>query len=547
MSVCVEKLPHSCGTDRGLQVFQQEDGSYNGHCFSCGIHVPDPYKERPDYKPEAKVKTEEDIKQELAEIRKLRAIELPERMLKKESLSHFGIRVGFSEQDGKTPMLAAFPYRVDGKVTGAKMATLSKPKKVWSVGRMKGVDLFGWKEAVATGDKRLYITEGEFDAVALWQVICESNKGDFAGNIPAVVSIPHGAASAARDIGRLLPKIRQHFKEVVLVFDMDEPGRKAAEEVCKILPDAMSAELPAKDANECLMEGYKKALFNAVRFKAAKPKNSRIVDAESLHEAAKEPAAYGVSWPWDYVTDKTRGIRKGETIYIGAAQKMGKSEVVNAVGAHMIKEHGWTVLMAKPEEANKKTYKLMCGKIVGKVFHDPNIPFDYDAYDRAGEMLRGKLKLINIYQHLGWETLKADIVFAATNGVDAVFIDPITNLTNGMNAADANTKLQEVAQELSAMAKDLNIVIFIFCHLRNKEGGKPHDRGGEVLTSEFAGSRAMGRSCNYMFGIEGNKDPELSEEQRNVRTLVLLDDREFGEVGRCQLQWQKHTGMFKEI
>lgn len=547
MSVCVEKLPHSCGTDRGLQVFQQEDGSYNGHCFSCGMHVPDPYKERPDYKPEVRVKTEEDIKAELQEIRKLKAIELPERMLKKESLEHFGVRIGFSEQDGKTPMLAAFPYRVDKNVTGAKMATLSKPKKVWSVGKMKGVDLFGWKEAVATGDKRLYITEGEFDCVALWQVIRENNKGEYAGNIPAVVSIPHGAASAARDIGRVLQKIKQHFKEIVLVFDMDEAGRKASEEVCKILPEAMSAELPAKDANECLIEGYKKALFNAVRFKAVKPKNSRIVDAESLHEEAKEAAEFGVSWPWQYVTDKTRGIRKGETIYIGAAQKMGKSEVVNAIGAHLIKEHGWTVLMAKPEEANKKTYKLMCGKAVGKVFHDPNIQFDYDAYDRAGELLRGKLKLINIYQHLGWETLKADIVFAATNGADAVFIDPITNLTNGMNAADANTKLQEVAQELSAMAKDLNIVIFIFCHLRNKEGGKSHDRGGEVLTSEFAGSRAMGRSCNYMFGIEGNKDPELPEEQRNVRTLVLLDDREFGEVGRCQLQWQKHTGMFRGL
>lgn len=547
MSTCVEKLPHSCGTDRGLQVFLQEDGSYNGHCFSCGMHVADPYKERPDYKPEVKVKTEADIKAELQEIRKLKAIELPERMLKKESLEHFGVRIGFSEQDGKTPMLAAFPYRIDGNVTGVKMSTLSKPKKVWSVGKMKGVDLFGWKEAVATGDKRLYITEGEADCIALWQVIRENNKGEYAGNIPAVVSIPHGAASAARDIGRVLQKIKQHFKEIVLVFDMDEAGRKASEEVCKILPEAMSAELPAKDANECLIEGYKKALFNAVRFKAVKPKNSRIVDAESLHEEAKEAAEFGVSWPWQYVTDKTRGIRKGETIYLGGAAKMGKSEVVNTIGAHLIKEHGWTVLMAKPEEANKKTYKLMCGKIVGKVFHDPNIQFDYDAYDKAGVILRGKLKLINIYQHLGWETLKADIVFAATNGVDAVFIDPITNLTNGMNAADANTKLQEIAQELSAMAKDLNIVIFIFCHLRNKEGGKSHERGGEVLTSEFAGSRAMGRSCNYMFGIEGNKDPELPEEQRNVRTLVLLDDREFGEVGRCQLQWQKHTGMFKEL
>lgn len=224
-----------------------------------------------------------------------------------------------------------------------------------------------------------------------------------------------------------------------------------------------------------------------------------------------------------------------------------KSEVVNAIAAHLIKEHGWTVLMAKPEEANKKTYKLMCGKIAGKIFHDPKIEFDGQAFDKAGETLRGKLKLINIYQHLGWETLKSDILYAAANGVDAVFIDPITNLTNGMDPSATNTKLQEVAQELSALAKDLNIVIFIFCHLRNKEGGKPHDRGGEVLTSEFAGSRAMGRSCNYMFGIEGDKSPELTEEQRNVRTLVLLDDREYGEVGRYQLYWERRTGLFREI
>ena len=41
-------------------------------------------------------------------------------------------------------------------------------------------------------------------------------------------------------------------------------------------------------------------------------------------------------------------------------------------------------------------------------------------------------------------------------------IDPITNLTNGMDSGDANVKLQEIAQDLSAMAKDLNIAIFIF-------------------------------------------------------------------------------------
>ncbi len=122
---------------------------------------------------------------------------------------------------------------------------------------------------------------------------------------------------------------------------------------------------------------------------------------------------------------------------------------------------------AKPEEANAKTYKLVAGKMVGKVFHDPKVEFDNEAFDRAGDMLKEKLCMVNLYQHLGWETLQTDIREAAASGCKAIFIDPITNLTNGMNAADANTKLQEIAQELSAMALDLNVVIFIFCHLRN--------------------------------------------------------------------------------
>lgn len=116
-----------------------------------------------------------------------------------------------------------------------------------------------------------------------------------------------------------------------------------------------------------------------------------------------------------------------------------------------------------------------------------------------------------------------------------------------MNSAEANTKLQEIAQDLAAMAKDLDIVIFIFCHLRNPESGLDHTRGGKVLTSQFAGSRAMGRSCNYMFGIEGNKDPELPEDQRNIRHLVLLDDREYGESGSFSLYWDKDTTMFNEV
>lgn len=225
-----------------------------------------------------------------------------------------------------------------------------------------------------------------------------------------------------------------------------------------------------------------------------------------------------------------------------------KSEIVNALGAWLIKEHKWKILMAKPEEANTKSYKLLAGKISGSIFHDPNVAFDESSYEAAGAIIKDHVYLLDLYQHLGWESLQDDIRYAATVlGVDAVFIDPITNLTNGISSADANVKLQEIAQELSSMALDLDLHIFIFCHLRNPDGGPPHDRGGKVLTGQFAGSRAMERSCNYMFGLEGNKDPDLTPEERNMRQLVLLADREFGEVGATNLYWNKNTTLFQEI
>jgi len=546
MGNCVEKLPHSCGSQDGLQVFEGEDG-YNGYCYACNTFVPDPYKNKPrGYKPTVIRKSDEQIAQELADINECVSIGLPERKLHVKALEHFGIKVGVSEKDGKTPTVTYFPYTRGSKVVKYKCVLIAN-KKMWSVGDSADIDLFGWEQAIKTGERRLYITEGEYDAAALFTIIKKHNTGDFKDMTPAVCSLPNGAGQAKAVISKLLPKIKRHFQEVVLVFDTDQAGRKAVDDVMAIAPKWLDAVLPCKDANSCLMEGHSKAAFGAVRFRAEKPKNTRLIWGEEIHEEAKERAKFGVSYPWPSVTDLTRGIRTGETVYIGAAQKMGKSEVVNTLAAHCIKEHGWKVMVAKPEEANKKTYKLMAGKIVSKVFHDPKVDFDDNAYEEAGRLLKKQLCMVNLYQHLGWDSLQGDIIAAAAEGCKAIFIDPITNLTNGMNAADANTKLQEVAQELAAMALDLDVVIFIFCHLRNPESGTPHDRGGAVLTGQFAGSRAMGRSCNYMFGLEGNKDPELSREERNMRVLVLLDDREYGEVGRIDLYWDSTTTQFNEV
>lgn len=327
-SKCVEKLPHrtdKCNSGDGLQVFLNDDGGYSGYCFACGTHVPNPYGDKPEgHKPKVRIKTREEIEEEIREIRdEYSCHELPDRKLKREYLAHFDIRIGVSELDGTTPVSHYYPYTKDGEVVGYKVRIIDG-KKFFGLGDQKDVDLFGWQQAIGAGAKRLFVTEGELDAVSLFQIMKESNKGTpYAAFNPAIVSLPHGSSGAAKDLMKALPSIRKHFKEIALVFDMDEPGRKAALEVVKLIPDAFVVELPAKDANECIMQGRNKAAYNACTFNAVKPKNTRLVSGNELHEAAKKPPEYGVAWPWKHITKATRGIRLGETIYIGAGQKQG--------------------------------------------------------------------------------------------------------------------------------------------------------------------------------------------------------------------------------
>ena len=550
VGTCIGKLPHSCGSDGGLQVFEKADGTTDGYCFSCDTFVPNPYGEARLAKdiPKRKLgKTDEEIEQQFKEIEECGSVDLQKRRLRGDTLAQYGIKIGVDTKDGKTPKTAYFPFTSDGKIVKYKIKLLDR-KVMWSVGSAKDLDLFGWEQAKASGARRLIITEGEWDAPALAKIFEIYTKADYKEYIPAVVSLINGSSSAAKDLARLAPKLRRHFQDFSFCFDDDDAGRLAVEAAMKVFPEATSITLPSKDANACLIEGTGKAAFAAAQFRADKPKNSSLVLADTLFDSAKIPAEFGVSYPWPKMTAITRGIRTGETVYIAAGEKLGKSEVVNALASHLVKEHDWKVFLAKPEEAVNKSVKMLAGKLVGKVFTDPHIPFDDKAYDKACDMMSGKVQLLGIYQHVSWNGLRSDICTAAAWGAKAVFIDPLTCLTNGMSGGERNDKLMEIGQELAALALDLDIVIFIFAHLNKpSQGATPWDRGGKITTNYFAGSSGMARSCNYAMGLEGNKDPELTEEEQNMRKLCILADREFGESGYVDLYWNKNNHLFTQV
>ena len=565
MGIQIDALPHTCGTTKGLKVFAQDDGSVSGYCFACSTFVADPYEDGRTVAnlPPRKEKSATDIAIELAEVDGYPTVDVPVRKLRAATLEKFGAKVSLSETDGITPTAIYWPTTKLGKPTGYHVKVLARGCSPFNIGDTRDCDLINWTNARESGAYKLIVTEGAEDMASVSRMFEMHGNPDY---VPAVVSLPHGAASAKKCLGKHAEDIRRLFKEVILCFDNDEAGQLAVKKAMLSVPFAKSVILPCKDANQCLIEGKSKAAYNALSYHAEKPKNTSLVFGESVHESARQPTKRGeLTWFHPDMDRELRGIRYGETIYIGAAPKIGKGEFRNELVAHLIKNHGAKVFVVSPEESNNTTYKLIAGKLESRVFTDPDKEFDFEAFDRAGELLKNHLSLVNVYQMLDWQTLRKDIVAAAEWGAKVIIVDPITNLSNGVNSAEANTLLQGMSQDLSAMALDLDVVIFLFCHTKANEGSiSPEQRaskyrsekyiglgncsqnmGGDVTAAQFAGSRAMERSCNLMLALLGNQDPELPIEIRNKREIQVLADRAFGNSSKYKLFWNKNNGRFE--
>lgn len=325
----IDQLPHVCGTKHGLKVFAQEDGSVDGFCFACRRKVDDPYGDQRKVAdiPVVKKKTEEDIARSLQEIATYKTVAVNDRRLRAATLDYFEAKTSLSEVDGATPTAIFWPVTVDGALTGYHVKTLGDHKFVYNVGNTKGGDLIGWTQAKTSGGWKLIITEGPEDMASVHRIYEMYEKDE--KYLPAVVSLPRGASSAKAVISKQLQQIKSIFKEVVLCFDDDVAGQKAVQDVMQILPTAKTVTLPYKDANECLMQGAAKAAYERLSFRAAVPKNTRLVYGSTLHEKARETATFGqLSWPFPKLNEVTRGIRYGETGYIGAGRDYARVKFI---------------------------------------------------------------------------------------------------------------------------------------------------------------------------------------------------------------------------
>lgn len=555
---CVEKAdcpkPECQGTNT-VQVFEQDDGTHDSHCFKCGWNFDEGQtKDLLDGRqPRQAVELpEEYIQQQKDEILACGIKEIPERKLTLDTVKHFKVRTGLSEQDGQTPSTHHFPLtREDGKKLAGFQTRIIEGKQTFNTRGVAGCDLFGWKQALK-GGKTLYITEGFYDAMSIHQVLMKNSISRGYAPTFHVVSLPLGAGSAKKYISQHAKEISRLYKEVRIVFDQDEAGQKAERDATLALQgidaQVMVCKLPYKDANDALKAGDEDAILKACLFQAEKAEGSNTLNSEDLWDKAAERPVVGEPWPWDGLTKKTKGLRAGETWYIGAGQKMGKSVVVDQLGAWFIKHSKEPVYFCKPEEQPHHTLQRLAGKVVGKVFHDPDLPWDPKAFEEAKEIIQGNAFFENVYATANWDEVKKSIRrHANSHGVRKFFLDPLTTFTAHLDSSKANEELQRIASELAAMMKELDAIAFVFCHLKSPLTGRPHTEGGRVLSDQFAGSRAMARYCHGMIGLEGDKSPDQPIGAKDLRDLVLLEDRNFGQTGRVHLKYGQSTGMLTEL
>jgi twinkle protein len=436
-----------------------------------------------------------------------------------------------------TPVQAAPYYDADGAMVAQKVRFPDKTFTV--VGDIKDALPFGAQLWSRTG-KKIVVTEGEIDAMTMSQV---------QGNKWPVVSIACGAGPQIRKYFAKHKEYFSGFDEVVLMFDMDAPGREAAKTAAEVLGSrARIADLPQgyKDANDMLVAGETEALINAM-WKAREHRPEGILDMATLKDAVKQRPAFGLSLAIQKMSEMMYGVRTGEIIALGAGTGIGKTDLFTQLIAHFLTEHNEKVGVFSLEQSPRETATRIAGKLAGKTFHIPDSGWNEADFDVAWDKLMhgGKCFLYDSFGINEWDVVREKIEYLCnTEGVKYFFLDHLTALAASED--DERTGLERIMSEMGGLVKKLDITIFLISHLATPEG-KPHEEGGRVMIRHFKGSRSIGFWCHYMWAMERDQQHD-NPIMRLITTLRCLKDRYTGRAtGQCiYLGYDQSTGLLYE-
>jgi twinkle protein len=462
------------------------------------------------------------------------AVHVPDRGIAKATMHYFG-----AGSDGKNYY---FPYAdADGKVVAAKVRGVEE--KTFSVsGDWKHATLFGQNKFTPTG-RAITITEGEFDALAVYQLI---------GSRFPVVSVRNGAQAALKDC-RASFEYLDSFEKIVVCFDNDEPGKQAANQVAELFGSkahVFKSSIPGmKDACDYLAKGLNKE-FVDTWWNAEKYVPDGIIAGSTLWELvnqAEEKAE--VMYPYEGINDLTYGIRLGELVTVTAGSGLGKSQFLREIVWHILSKTEDNIGLMFLEESVKKTAKSLMALAANKPLHLP----DCDATDEdikhafAATLGTDRLFLFDHFGSTSVDNIINRVRFLARGlGCKYVFVDHVSIIVSAQESGDERKAIDEIMTKLRMLVQETGIALFIVSHLKRPES-KGHEEGAATSLAQLRGSGSIAQLSDMVIGLERNGQHEDTNE-RNTTYVRVLKNRFSGLTGlACRLLYSRNTGRMNEL
>ena len=432
-------------------------------------------------------------------------------------------------RDGE--LLRFYYYTSDGVLQGAKVKT--KQKDFYYEGN--STDTFFGQHLFPNTGKRIVIYEGELDAASGYEAMPGWPH----------VSLPHGAASAKKDIQKQIP-LFQGYQEIVLFFDGDEAGRKAAEDAASVLPPGKVkiARLDEyKDASDALQAGETEAIRRAI-WDAKEYRPDGIIEGTDLLDIVTTPEPpCNHEYPFIGLQNKTHGIRYAELTTITAGSGIGKSSFCRELATHLL-ERGERVGYLALEESNRRTALGLMSSKLGKSLH-------LGEHDREEleECFRNTIANWNLYLFDGFGSFDPDVIYNRieylASGLDCrvVFLDHLSILLSGLEGDERRT-IDITMTKLRSLVERTGISLFLVSHLRRTQQDKNHEEGARVTLGQLRGSASISQLSDTVIALERDQQ---SSEAGSATTVRLLKNRYSGEVGVCsKLTYNLSTCKFQE-
>lgn len=465
---------------------------------------------------------------------------LTKRRISKEICEKAGYWIG--KLNGETVQIANYRDQ-NGEIISQKIRAANK--EFATRGKHKSDSLY--LKHLWSGGKRIVITEGEIDALSVMQV-----QG---GKWP-VVSLGSGAQVAKKTLSANYEYLDQ-FEEIILMFDMDEAGRKAVEEAAPVLPagKVKVAVLPYKDANECLVNGDTEAIINQI-FNANPWVPDGVVSAASMKERVQQhlETAESVGLLFDGcegLNERTLGTHGGEVVMVTSGSGMGKSTFVRQQALAWGNKHGKRVGMAMLEESAEETVEDILGLHCGFRLRQSPLEFKREfvtsgSYDLAFSEVFGsdRFHLYDSFAEAETERLLAKLAYMRMGlDCDVIILDHISIVVSASEESDERKMIDRLMTKLKSFAKSSGVILVVVCHLKNPTKGKAHEEGRPISITDLRGSGALRQLSDTIIALERNQQGDMP----NLVLIRLLKCRFTGDTGVVgYMEYNKQTGRLEE-